>query len=742
MKLPLCAVLLIGPCLVAQDAPVPIHDIQGPGLRSPYEGKTVTTTGIVTAIRSSGFYVQAPESEYDADWNTSEGLLVFTSSTPPPTVIVGALVLVSGLVVEFRSASDTTGQSVTEISRPTLIQVLSSGNPLPSAWELSRDQVQVGWGFQNLERFEGMRVYFSPGLLVVSPTDGVVNETNATASSNGIFYTVVLGTPRPQQSPDWDGSPERIRIDSAAQRGARRLEVATGMLLTDRMVGTLDFGGNAWTLVPDPGYEASLPVPAAKPLIAPTPAEFTVASMNCERFFDTADDPSTSDAVLIPAAFQGRLAKLSRAIVGILNLPDIIGLQEIETLATLGAIADRVNQEAVSAGHPDPRYRAFLEEGNDPGGIDSGFLVKSSRFVVQSVMQYGKDATYTRPDGRSELLNDRPPLVLRAIIDSRLSLAAIVNHFRSRTNLDDPTDGPRIRLKRRLQAEFLRDLLLQIQRDNPGDAVVTFGDFNSYQFESETIGAVESAGMMNLTNWLPADQNYSYIFDGVAGTFDHILVNPLLRRLTNRIQYTRLNASYPQSLRGDFARPERFSDHESAMASFFLESKAFTAAGVANNFTFLSGPEAPGNWIAVFGENLPASTSAFQVNGLPVSDLYASPTQHVLALPAGLTGSFTLSLAGWSVDIPVAQEQPAIVTAAQTGDRLNVLATGLTAASIPSLTLGPFSLPVDAASPDSRTGFWNVEARLPPYLPRAVSLPLVLTALDATSPRSFLFRLE
>ena len=42
-----------------------------------------TTTGIVTAIKSNGFFLQAPETEIDSDPNTSEGIFVFTSSAPP-----------------------------------------------------------------------------------------------------------------------------------------------------------------------------------------------------------------------------------------------------------------------------------------------------------------------------------------------------------------------------------------------------------------------------------------------------------------------------------------------------------------------------------------------------------------------------------------------------------------------------------------------------------------------------------
>ena len=135
--------------------------------------------------------------------------------------------------------------------------------------------------------------------------------------------------------------------------------------------------------------------------------------------------------------------------------PDIIGVEEMENLSNLQAIASKVNNDSVAAGQPNPNYVAYLVEGNDPGGIDSGFLVKSSRVTVIDVVQQGKDATYINPDtNASDLLNDRPPLILRATIKrskgSPFHVTVIVNHLRSLSGING-TDGNRIRIKRRCQ---------------------------------------------------------------------------------------------------------------------------------------------------------------------------------------------------------------------------------------------------------------------------------------------------
>ena len=70
--------------------------------------------GVVTAKRNNGFWMQDPAP--DADPATSDGLFVFTSSTP--TVNVGDDVLVDGTVAEFRPGNDPVNLTTTELTAP------------------------------------------------------------------------------------------------------------------------------------------------------------------------------------------------------------------------------------------------------------------------------------------------------------------------------------------------------------------------------------------------------------------------------------------------------------------------------------------------------------------------------------------------------------------------------------------------------------------------------------------------
>jgi uncharacterized protein len=107
-----------------------IHDIQGAAHISPRNGQAVgAVPGIVTGVRSNGFYLQDPNS--DADPATSEAIFVFTNSAP--TVNIGDSVQVNGTVSEFRAGGSDglTNLTLTEIVSPG-ITVVSSGNALPA----------------------------------------------------------------------------------------------------------------------------------------------------------------------------------------------------------------------------------------------------------------------------------------------------------------------------------------------------------------------------------------------------------------------------------------------------------------------------------------------------------------------------------------------------------------------------------------------------------------------------------
>ena len=83
--------------LIAPATTQTIMAIQGAAHTSPLVDQEVTTTGVVTAVDSSGYYLQDPTG--DGDIATSDAVFVFTGDTP--TVVVGDNVTITGTVSEF-----------------------------------------------------------------------------------------------------------------------------------------------------------------------------------------------------------------------------------------------------------------------------------------------------------------------------------------------------------------------------------------------------------------------------------------------------------------------------------------------------------------------------------------------------------------------------------------------------------------------------------------------------------------
>lgn len=678
-------------------APIRIHAIQGPGATSPLVGQVVTTTGIVTGVKfNNGFFIQEPDASVDADPATSEGIFVFTSSAPPAAAAVGNLVEVTGTVVEFVPASDPYQPPLTELSFPT-VTLLSTGNPLPTPVVLTTTYPDPAGPYDQLERIEGMRVRV-PSMTVVAPTLGSYTESSATATSNGVFYGVVTGVPRPRREagirppdpspegtippiPRWDGNPELLRVDADGQVGATLFDVGAGAVLTD-VVGPLDYTFRAYSILPDP---ATPPVvsggPAGTAVATPLGSEFTVASYNLQRFFDDVNDPSIGEPVLTPAAYESRLARASLGIRDYLKAPDVLGIVEIENLSTLQTLAARVNADAVAASQPDPQYVGYLVEGLDVGGIDVGFLVKTAevaagtpRVEVVAVVQELAASVLTNPDMTTSILNDRPPLRLNAIVHhpngASFPVTVIVNHLRSLSGVDDPapgsngwpTAGARVRAKRLAQAADLANLVQARQTADPTERIVLVGDFNAFEVNDGLVHSMATlAGtpvpdeetavpgdgvdlvnpdLVNLVDLLPAADRYGYVFDGSAQNLDHTLVNAALvsSTLARRVEHPRINADFPQTARNAAGTAFRLSDHDPVVG--FFRVAAFASAGITTSMTDAPDPVYPGAGLtyAITVEN----GGPDPATGLTLTD----------ALPAGTYFASLTFPAGWACTTP------------------------------------------------------------------------------------------
>ena len=659
-----------------------IHELQGADAASPHAGERVATNGIVTGLKANGFFIQTPDAELDTSAETSEGIFVFTGLAP--TVAIGDQVRVTGQVVEFRRASDALAGTLTEIGGTVQATVLSSGNALPAPIDAATFDFSALDRATQFERYESMLVR-AASLTVVAPTNRF-----------GEFFGVLAGRPRPFREPGvdvndvvppgaplslprFDGNPERIMVDSDESLGAGGLRRAALMLSTGAVVapveGPLDYAFDAYriSMAGDP-----VVIPGMSVTAAPTPAadELTVAALNLLNF----NPPNPNNAAQV-AAFAARLQKASVVLRTALNTPDILGLIEVGDLNALSQLAARVNADAGTS------YQAFLVEGIDNGPAndqDVGYLVNTARVSIDAEpAPYGKGETFTFC-GDSDILFDRPPFVLRASFQG-IPVTVVLNHLKSLIEVNsnapyvsnsgpcDGTVGDRNRLKRRLGAERLADLLQDLQHES----LVVLGDMNAFEFNDgyvDVMGTVAGApaaadqvvapsddrwshSLVNLVTTLPAERRYSYVFDGSAQVLDHVLVNArMLARLT-RFAYARINADFPEASAADPVVPDRFSDHDGPVAYFAAAANLATTTDVpglvtaGSAFTYQAtvtnaGPDAAQS--VVITSMLPGNAqygSVFAPEGWMCAVAGGQLRCEASTLAAGATARFVVSMA-------------------------------------------------------------------------------------------------
>jgi len=230
--------------------------------------------------------------------------------------------------------------------------------------------------------------------------------------------------------------------------------------------------------------------------------------------------------------------------------------------------------------------------------IDVGFLVKTTTVNVLNVTQEGANATFVNPTTLgNDLLNDRPPLVLEAIVQkpgsSAKTITIVNNHLRSLNGVDtNDAAGQRVRAKRRAQADFLASLVQARQTANPSEKILVIGDFNAFDVNDGYVDSVAtikgaptaaslvtlaSADLVNpdlvlVSDSGPIDQRYSYVFDGNAQTIDHVLATANLSGDITSVRHVRMNADFPEILRSDANRMERLSDHDPAITYISLQA--------------------------------------------------------------------------------------------------------------------------------------------------------------------------
>ena len=567
-----------------------IFEIQGDGLASPFNGQVVDTEdNVVTCLGTDGFFMQTPTARTDGDVNTSDGIFVFTGSAPP--VAVGDQVDVEGRVNEFFGFTEITDVAelmvvdVGALPAPVIFNA-TVPSPIPTAPSCAIEY----------ECYEGMIIEILDGT-VTGPNQrfstAPVAEVHITAAPMRTFREPGILFPGMVGLPVWDGNPEVFELDPD-KLGLPNQMIPAGSSFSARGALGYEFGGyelwpNELTYVP-----AEIPR-AVRERVA---GEFTVGSLNMFRFFDDIDDPPSENAqgqerddfVVSTAEYQRRKAKLADYVLNVLDAPDVLAVQEVEKLGVLEDLAVEIATLAQAVGDT-VIYTPILEEGNDIGTIDVGFMVRDT-VTVDRFEQLGYYETYYNPvDMTDDILHDRPPLLLEGAFELEFGsfpIAVMTVHNRSLSSIEDPVQGLRVRQKRYEQAVSIAEKVQALQTATPEIHFVVIGDYNGFEFTDgyvDVVGQIQgdfdpddnlvcdpSTGnacddlvnpdLMNQTLELEATERYSFIFQGNAQALDHALTAEGLESFLAGLELGRGNADAAVDLINDDTTLLRSSDHD------------------------------------------------------------------------------------------------------------------------------------------------------------------------------------
>lgn len=644
--------------------PVPIHTIQGSGTASPYVGQVLTIQGIVTASFQGptglgGFYVQAPEAEYDSDPATSEGMFVFNNSFP---VATGDLVKVTGTVAEFGTARTT------ETELTSIINLTKLGTaPLPAP-------VVVTLPFASTidaERFEGMRVTLPQTLTVTdnfdlghfgefilstgrlpTPTNVVAPGVAAQTLEVANFLNQVLVDDGTSVTyPD----PTPFLADSAGRGLTRR----AGSTVTG-LSGILDEKFGAYIVEPT----EPLVFVDANPRGDPAAVDGTlhVAIGNVLNFFNGdgagAGFPTARGATTF-AEYQRQRAKI---IAGITALaPDIMGLTEVENdgFGAASALADLVAGLNVAA--PAGTTYAFVD----------GSAVEITTDVIHNAFIYRTETIETV--GAPAMLNDpafnnvaRNPLAQTFRQKSTgEKLTVCINHFRAKGSAAagagnaDSGDGQGTNNALRVQEASAVSAWLASDPTASDDAdFLVIGDLNAYAKE-DPITTFRTAGYVNLTEAFEGEGGYSYAFNGEFGHLDHALATPHLAEQVVGTSTWHANADepvyYDYNLENKDAAqqainvgtPYRYADHDPVVIGVSLHPEyaapVFTLQPVSHTVTVGDSVT-----FTVAASGYPAPSFQWQQNGSDIGGATSSTLtlNHVTTAAAGTYTAVATNIIG------------------------------------------------------------------------------------------------
>ncbi len=186
-----------------------------------------------------------------------------------------------------------------------------------------------------------------------------------------------------------------------------------------------------------------------------------LATYNIRNLFDGIQDPGKEPEQAKPEKEKVALSQAMHDINA-----DIIGMQEVESKATLTQFRDKYLA--------DMGYReVILLEGNDTRGIDVALF---SRYPVTAVKSH-KEVRFPVPGEAQPVGFSRDLLQVRIQGPNNYALTVFVLHLKSQHGGDEAD------VRREAEARAAQQLIGAFQKANPRENVVVMGDFNDKPLE-------------------------------------------------------------------------------------------------------------------------------------------------------------------------------------------------------------------------------------------------------------------
>lgn len=533
--------------------PVSIAEIQGTGPVSPMQGRSVRTTGVVTAAYPTGgfngFYLQTPGSggAGDPTPGASDGIFVFGTTA----VEVGECYTVAATVTEYNGLTELTRASLIPAAgcAPVLATPLAS---LPAS-DADKEQyegmlVQPGGAYTVTNNYQ-LNQYGQLGLAVgdqplFQATDRVRPGAAADAyeAENRRKYITL------DDGSSWDyirnaaakDSPLPYLSQAEPMRTGSRVGFARPVILdyrfqwnyqpTGQVVGPTDaddpLSSEDDREVAPPSVGGTLKLATFNVLnYFPDLGETEDTYKNCRYFADRDGVPVATDFCEVrgawtESAFRDQESKIVTAVNGL--GADVVSLEEIETSSAISYLPGQPRDKALTT-----LVAALNAAGGQWAHVASPTVTPSNEDVIRTAFIYRKDRV--APLGSSQILldeafaNARYPLAQKfKALNAGSPFVVIANHFKSKgSGVDDGTGQGRSNPSRIQQAKAVAGWANTVFAD---EAVFLVGDFNAYSME-DPVREIEAAGFTNLAKTFETD-SASYQFDGRLGSLDHGFANP------------------------------------------------------------------------------------------------------------------------------------------------------------------------------------------------------------------------